>query len=86
MPETERTWILLEDGYMPVYNNSGEVHYSYKSCIEEYEYSYTDDSGKTIKKKVKEKRVITFNPKLQKKQLREIGKLVEYFNQRTTPC
>ena len=26
---------------------------------------------------MKEKRVITFNPKLQKKQLREIGKLVE---------
>ena len=51
---------------MPVYNDSGEIHYSYKSCIEEYEYSYTDDSGKTIKKKVKEKRVITFNPKLQK--------------------
>lgn len=45
---------------------SEEVHYSYKSCIEEYEYSYTDDSGKTIKKEVKEKRVITFNPKLQK--------------------
>lgn len=77
MPEAERTWILLEDGYMPVYNDSGEIHYSYKSCIEEYEYSYTDDSGKTIKKKVKEKRVITFNPKLQKKQLREINKLVE---------
>src|SRR5699024_11939199 len=47
----------------------------YKSCVEEFEYSYTDDSGKKVKRKVKEKRVVTFNPKLQKKQVREISKL-----------
>lgn len=77
LPKTERTWIFLEDGYAPVYDDAGEIHYSFKSCIEEYKYSYIDDSGKTIRKKVKEKRIVTFNPKLQKKQLREIGRLVE---------
>lgn len=77
LSETERTWVLLENDYTPVYDGSGEIHYSYKSCVEEFEYSYTDDSGKKVKRKVKEKRVVTFNPKLQKKQVREISKLVE---------
>lgn len=77
LPETERAWVILDEGYTAVYSNSGEIQYSFKSCIEEYEYSYVDDTGKAVKKKVKEKRVVTFNPKLQKKQLREIGKLVE---------
>lgn len=77
LPEIEKTWILLEDGYNSVYDRSGEIHYRYKSCIEEYEYTSVDDEGKTMKKKTREKRVITFNPKLQKKQLREISKLVE---------
>lgn len=77
LPEAERTWVFLEEGYTSVYNESGEIQYRFKSCIEEFEYIYKDDTGKTIKKKVKEKRVVTFNPKLRKKQLREISKLVE---------
>ena len=27
LPKTERTWIFLEDGYAPVYDDAGEIHY-----------------------------------------------------------
>lgn len=77
LPDTEQTWILLENGYKAVCNSKGDILYMHKSCIDDYEYSYEDEKGHIIKKTVKEKRVVTFNPQLQKKQLREINKMVE---------
>ena len=55
----------------------GNTVYRYKSCIEDFDYSYKDDDGKIVKKTIREKRVCTYNPKLVRKKLMEIDKMVE---------
>ena len=78
LPKKEQDWVLLEDAYTDVCNASGDVLYKYKSCVDDFEYSYFDDNKKiTVKKIIREKRVCTFNPKLQRKKLMEIDKMVE---------
>lgn len=78
LPKKEQVWVLLEEGYQNVCDSNGEVLYRYKSCIDEYEYSYYDEEKQTtVKKTIREKRVSTFNPKLQRKKLMEIDKMVE---------
>lgn len=77
IPEKERKWVLLEEGYKDVCDNKGNVIYRYKSCVDYFEYSYTDKNGRKFTKTVKEKRVCTFNPKLQRKKFMEIDKMVE---------
>lgn len=79
LPQTEKTWVFLNDGYKEVCDRcSGEILYRYKSCVDHFEYSYFDtEKQATIRKTVKEKRVVTFNPKLQRKKLLEINKMVE---------
>ena len=78
LPQTEKVWILNDEGYIDVCNDRGETLYRYKSWVDEFEYSYFDEEKQTtIKKKLKEKRVVTFSPKLQKKKLMEIDKMIE---------
>lgn len=77
LPEVERTWVLLDNDYKEVKDSDGNVLFKHKSCIEEYTYSYTDDDGREFIKKVKEKKVATYNPKLHKKRVFEINKMVE---------
>lgn len=78
LPETEKTWILLQNDYREVKNSSGEVMYHIKECIDEFDYKFIDsDTGKEKKFKITEKRIVTYNPKLAKKQRYEINKEVE---------
>ena len=78
LPKKEQDWVLLEDGYSNVCDISGNILYKYKSCVDDFEYSYFDGDKKiTVKKTIREKRVCTFNPKLQRKKLMEIDKMVE---------
>lgn len=78
LPKKEQDWVLLEDGYSNVCDTSGNILYKYKSCVDDFEYSYFDDDKKiTVKKTIREKRVCTFNPKLQRKKLMEIDRMVE---------
>ena len=77
LPETEKTWVLLNNEYKKVSNTNGEIHYLYKSCIDEFPYVYTDSNGKKKTIKIKEKRLVTYNPSLAKKKRQEIFKLVE---------
>lgn len=77
LPETEKTWILLDNDYKYVHDSNGEIHYKYKSCIDEFTYYYTDNSGKRKEIKIKEKRLVTYNPSLAAKKRYEINKLVE---------
>ena len=77
LPETEKTWVLLENDYKDVCDEKGEVIYSYKSCIDDFTYYYTDSSGKRKEIKIKEKRLVTYNPHLATKKKYEINKLVE---------
>lgn len=75
LPETEKTWIFLDNDYKVVKDSSGNVLYKVKECIDEFNYSFISDSDKKISFKVKEKRVVSYNPSLAKKQLFEIQKL-----------
>lgn len=77
LPEVEKTWVLLENDYVDVKNKKGEVLYSIKECVDDFTYTYTDDTGHKKALKLREKRVVTFNPKLAEKQKYEINRQVE---------
>lgn len=75
LPETEKTWILLENDYIDVKDEDGQVLYRIKECIDTFPYSFIDDDEKKIVFQVTEKRVVSYNPSLAKKQLLEIQRL-----------
>ena len=77
LPETEKTWVLLENDYVDVKNKKGEVLYRIKECVDDFSYSYTDNAGHRKTLKLTEKRIVTFNPKLAEKQKYEINRQVE---------
>lgn len=76
LPETEKTWILLDAGYETIYYTSLNPKYKTKSYIEEFTYHYIDKDGKRFTKTVKEKRVATYNYKLARKKEIEIDRMV----------
>ena len=77
LPETEKTWVLLENNYVDVKNKKGEVLYRIKECVDDFSYSYTDNAGHRKTLKLTEKRIVTFHPKLAEKQIYEINRQVE---------
>lgn len=78
LPETERTWVLLPNDYRDVKNANGDVLYRIKECIDDFEYRIKDVStGRYKTFKLREKRIVTYNPKLAKKQRYEINKEIE---------
>ena len=77
LPETEKTWVLLDSGYQDIKDSNGDVLYRMKECIDDFTYTYTNEEGKKKAVKLKEKRVVTYNPQLAKKQKFEINKQVE---------
>lgn len=77
LPENEQTWVLLKNDYVDVKNKRGEVLYRIKECVDDFLYSYTDESGHKKSLKLREKRVVTFNPKLAEKQKYEISRQIE---------
>ena len=77
LPEIEKTWVLLTNGYSDIKNADGEILYRMKECIDNFTYTYTDHDGRKKSIKLTEKRVITFNPQLAKKQRFEINRQIE---------
>ena len=77
LPETEKTWVLLENDYVDVKNKKGKVLYRIKDCVDDFSYTYTDNTGHKKTLKLTEKRIVTFNPKLAEKQTYEINRQVE---------
>lgn len=77
LPETEKTWVLLENDYVDVKNKKNELLYRIKECVDDFSYSYTDTNGHRKSLNLTEKRIVTFNPKLAEKQKYEINKQVE---------
>lgn len=77
LPETEITWVLLDNDYRDVIDKNGTLLYRIKECVDDFTYAITDSSGKKRKVQLREKRVATFNPKLAEKQTLEIKKQVE---------
>lgn len=78
LPEKEKTWVLLPNDYRDVKNARGDVLYRIKECIDDFEYRIKDTStGHYRTFKLREKRIVTYNPKLAKKQRYEISKEIE---------
>lgn len=77
LPQTEKTWVLLENDYCDVKDKNGVVLYRIKECVDEFPYEITDSTGHKRTVKLTEKRVVTFNPSLAKKQRFEINRQIE---------
>ena len=77
LPETEKLWVLLDNDYRDVKDKKGNVLYRIKECIDDFPYQTVDKNGKKKTVILKEKRVVTFNPKLAKKQRLEIDRQIE---------
>lgn len=78
----EKKWVLLNNDknvWFEVKDDDNNVIYKYKSCIDTFEYhcKINDSDDKEVYFKVKEKRIVTFNPSLARKKIREINKEVE---------
>ena len=77
LSETELTWVLLDNDYVDIKNSDGAVLYRVKECIDDFSYSYQYKNGSKKIIKLREKRIVTFNPKLAEKHIYEINKQVE---------
>ena len=77
LPETEKTWVLLKNDYKKITDSEGTLLYEIKECIDEFPYTYTDENGRKRNIRLKEKRVVTYNPKLAEKKRYEINRMVE---------
>lgn len=75
LSEVERTWVILDNGFTDIIDEKGNIKYRIKECIDNFEYRFKQDN-KIVKFQVKEKRVVTYNPKLAKKQIIEINKMI----------
>lgn len=90
LSDAERKWVLLDDGganrWTAAKDESGHVEYRYKECVDEFEYKCKidpRDKGEA-KFRVREKRIVTYNPKLASKQRREIMRMVERLKSKIT--
>lgn len=78
LSEKELKWVLNENNkYTCVLDYKKELKYKYTSAVDEFNYEFYDESGKKRKFKVKEKRILTFNPSLCEKHRYELKKLYE---------
>ena len=77
LPEVEKTWVLLPNDYKDVKNDKDEVLYRIKECVDDFTYTYTNENNVKKSIKLREKRIVTYNPKLAEKQKYEINKQVE---------
>lgn len=77
LPKKEQEWVFLEDDFREVTGPNCSLLYKIKSCVKEFEYTLTTQDGKKKKVSIEEKRVVTYNPSLAKKQNAEINRQVE---------
>lgn len=80
LSRAEKEWIALDNDdqlWKEVKDEEGNLLYRYKETIGSYEYKFIDDDGREVRFRTKEKRVVTYNPYLARKQIREIEKEVE---------
>jgi transposase len=76
LPEKEKAWVLLNEGFNEVKDKRGNVLYRYKSCVDKFPYTI-EHEGKNITVNFTEKRLLTYNPTLASKKRYEINKMVE---------
>ena len=80
LSKQEKEWVLLDNEnnvWHEVTDSNGKLIYKYKECIDTFEYKFTNDEGEYIKFNVKEKRVVSYNPSLARKQKAQIQKQID---------
>lgn len=76
LPEKEKVWVLLDEGFKEVKDSRGEILYYCKSCVDKFPYSVEHD-GQVKTVKLTEKRLLTYNPSLAAKKKYEINRMAE---------
>lgn len=80
LSKQEKNWILLdnkENVWNEIKDSNGKLIFKYKECIDDFEYHFTNENGKVVSFQVKEKRIVSFNPSLAKKQRAQIQKQID---------
>ena len=76
LSEQEKAWVVKEENsaWHEVRDGKNNLKYKYKEDVGDYWYRFNHDSydGDEIKFKVREKRIVTYNPALAKKKKEEI--------------
>lgn len=76
LPEKEKVWVLLDQGFQDMKDKHGQVIVRYKSCIDQFPYTM-EQNGKKVTVHLTEKRLLTYNPTLAAKKRFEILRMVE---------
>ena len=76
LPEKEKKWVLLEQGFKEVRDKNKRLIYRYKSCVDEFPYDVIHE-GRRATIHLKEKRLLTYNPDLAAKKKYEINRMAE---------
>ena len=85
LSEQEKKWLILENDqniFTDYTDSNGKIVFRLKSCVDTFTYKYKDIDPDTGEERetvfsVKEKRVVSYNPSLAKKQKAEILKMVD---------
>ena len=85
LSEKEKQWLLLENDtnvYTDYRDKNGKLLFRLKSCIDTFPYKFKESDPETGEEKVitfrvKEKRIVSYNPSLAQKQKAEIMKMVD---------
>ena len=92
LSEKEKKWLLLENDtnvFKDYTDEKGNLLYRLKSCVDTFSYSFKETNPETgeeteVSFSVQEKRIVSYNPKLAKKQRAEIMKMVDKATNYTT--
>ena len=80
LSKQEKQWVLLENEnniWNEVKDSNGKLIYKYKECIDTFKYKFTNEEGECVEFNVKEKRVVSYNPSLARKQKAQIQKQID---------
>ena len=85
LSEKEKKWVLLENDknvWKDYRDRDGKLLYRLKSCVDTFSYHFEEpdpETGKNVTKtfSVTEKRIVSYNPALAKKQKAEIRKMAD---------
>ena len=92
LSEKEKKWVVLENDtnvWVDYTDQNGKLLYRLKSCIDTFPYQFKEPDPETGKEVVKsfsvtEKRIVSYNPALAKKQKAEIMKMADKASNYTT--
>lgn len=77
LPEEEMNWAIEDKDFAEVFDRDGRVAYKMKSKLFQHKYDWKDENGRKHSLTVTEKRLVTFNPSLARKKIREINRQIE---------